>query len=117
MAKDDDGIFTDFTPKKDETFKELFSDSIDARTKSTLESLMISFIEVTERQLSDFLPGGKFGTEPDPDLREKMIHSKLTNLLSENEFGDLDFGFFKRRSASLHYHSESRYLPLFPFPI
>ena len=105
MAKDDDGIFTDFAPKKDETFKELFSDSIDARTKSTLESLMISFIEVTERQLSDFLPRGKFGTEPDPNLREKMMHSKLTNLLSENEFGDLDFGFFKRRSASLHYHS------------
>jgi aubergine-like protein len=102
MAKDDEGIFTDFPPKKDEIFEVLLSD---AQTKSTLESLMISFIEVTERQLSDFLPGGKFGTEPDEDLRDKMRYSKLTNLLSENEFGDLDFGFFKRRSASLHYHS------------
>ena len=34
-----------------------------------------------------------------------MAHCKLTNLIGEACFGDLDFSFFKRRNASLHHHS------------
>ena len=34
-----------------------------------------------------------------------MKHCKLTNLLSENKFGDLDLGMFKHRNVSVHYHS------------
>lgn len=34
-----------------------------------------------------------------------MYHCKLTNLLSENEFGDLDFSQYERRIASVNYHS------------
>ena len=56
-----------------------------------------------ERQ--DFLPGGKYHTVDDPTLREKMTHSKMTNLVGEQYFGDLDFSLFKRRNASLHHHS------------
>lgn len=34
-----------------------------------------------------------------------MEHSKLTNLVGEQAFGDLDFSMFKRRNATAHYHS------------
>lgn len=48
---------------------------------------------------------GKFGMEPTTELRESMKSCKVTNLVSENAFGDLDFSQFRRRHASLHYHS------------
>lgn len=41
----------------------------------------------------------------DPDLRQKLDHSKVTNLVGEQAFGDLDFSMFKRRNATAHYHS------------
>ena len=66
---------------------------------------MKGFIIVTERQLADFLPRGKFSEKPTSEFRIAMKHCKLTNLLSENEFGDLDFSQFHRRHASLHFHS------------
>lgn len=103
-----DGIFAKFCVKKDDVFDTLFSiENVTSNniTKSALETLMVSFIAVTERQLVDFLPGGKYCEEPTIELRTQMKHCRLTNLLSENEFGDLDFWMFKRRSASLHYHS------------
>lgn len=34
-----------------------------------------------------------------------MAHCKLTNLTSEENFGDLDFSLFRRRNASLHHHT------------
>ena len=34
-----------------------------------------------------------------------MTHCKLTNLISEHEFGDLDYSQYRRRHASLHFHS------------
>lgn len=105
LSKDKEGIFEEFGVPKDEIFAKLFADEIDLQCKGILENMMHSFIEVTERQLADFLPDGKYGNEPDSDLREKLKHSKLTNLLSENEFGDLDFSYYKRRNASLFYHS------------
>lgn len=66
---------------------------------------MLGFIQVTEKQLVDFLPGGDFGSEPSIVKRTQMKHCKITNLLSEHEFGDLDFSQFRRRHASLYYHS------------
>ena len=41
----------------------------------------------------------------DPELRQRMKHCKLTCLVGEQAFGDLDFSIFKRRYASLHHHS------------
>ena len=104
LSKDEQGIFEEFGVPKDDIFAKLF-DNVDLQCKSVLENMMHSFIEVTERQLVDFLTDGKYGKEPSDELREKMKHSKLTNLLSENEFGDLDFSYYKRRNASLFYHS------------
>ena len=66
---------------------------------------MHGFIDVTKRQLKDVLPGGKFSEEASLELRRSMTHCKLTNLISEHEFGDLDYSQYRRRHASLHFHS------------
>ena len=74
-------------------------------TLNLLKEFMKGFVTVTERQLNDFLPNGKYGQEASSELRESMAHCKVTNLLSEYEFGDLDYSQFRRRHASLHFHS------------
>ena len=103
------GIFPDYLPPKSNATATLFNppnSCSDANiTKHALESMMIGFIQVTEKQLADFLPGGEFGSEPSTTKRAQMKHCKVTNLLSEHEFGDLDFSQFRRRHASLYYHS------------
>ena len=71
-------------------------------TKNVLEKIIAGFVEVTKRQLVDFLEGGIYGSEPEDELREKIKHCKLTNLVSEYEFGNLDYSKFRRRHASLH---------------
>ena len=43
-----------------------------------------------ERQLADFLPDGKYGADPSPELQEQMKHCKLTNLLGKYVFGDVE---------------------------
>ena len=73
-------------------------------TKRALEQIMCSFIDVTERQLVDFLPGVYMAQSPMQHWGIKC-HFNLTNLLSENEFGNLDFSYFKRRGATLFNHS------------
>ncbi|KAL8599847.1 hypothetical protein ACOMHN_038420 [Nucella lapillus] len=73
--------------------------------KSLLQKVCAGMVRVTERQLADFLPEGKYFSVQDPLLRDKLKHSHITNLLSEKCFADLDFSQFKRRSASLHHHS------------
>ena len=80
----------------------------DQRTevKVILQELCTGLVTATERQLADFLPEGCYHDVPEDDqLRGKMSHSHLTNLTGEQLFGDLDFSLFKRRSASLFYHS------------
>ena len=68
--------------------------------KQVLEKICEGCLQVTRRQLADFLPGGKYHNIHDPELREKMLHSKTTNLLGEACFGDLNFSLFKRQHAS-----------------
>ena len=75
------------------------------RVKLILKAVWAGCVAVTERQLVDFLPGGKFHGVEDPELRARLQHSKLTNLIGEQAFGDLDFSLFKRRNASLHHLS------------
>ena len=48
---------------------------------------------------------GKYHDAQDPELRLRLQHCKLTNLVGEQCFGDLDFSMFKRRNASAHLHS------------
>lgn len=77
---------------------------------SIFKSLAEQFVAVVERQLADFLPGGKYGSEPTEEERLKMQHCQLTNLLGESCFGDLDYSMHKNRGASLHFHSTTNML-------
>lgn len=103
------GIFPEFSPRYTEATTTLFNSpnscSDTSMTKQALQAMILGFIQVTEKQLADFLPGGEFGSEPSVLKRAQMKHCKITNLLSEHEFGDLDFSQFRRRHASLYYHS------------
>ena len=73
--------------------------------QQVMKALAANFLIVTERQLVDFLPDGKYGQEPTPEKREEMAHCQLTNLVGEACFADLDFTMFKNRRAKLHHHS------------
>ena len=57
----------------------------DSITKQALEITLGPCITVTERQLSDFLPTGKFGQEASLEQKEAMKHCKVSNIMSENE--------------------------------
>ena len=71
----------------------------------TLQMLFTGFVSVTDRQLDDFLPGGKYFDVQDADLRNKMNHCRLTNLIGEQNLADLDYSMFAKRHASLHLRS------------
>ena len=75
------------------------------KVKGILKAVCRGCVETTERQLADFLPEGKYHGVQDPEVRRRLQHSKLTNMVGEQSFGDLDFSLFKRRNASLHHHS------------
>ena len=59
--------------------------------KWILKKLCKGCLETTKRQLADFLPEGKYHGVQDEDMRKRLQHSKLTNLIGEQAFGDLDF--------------------------
>ena len=63
------------------------------------------FVDVMDRQLTDFLPFGKYGSAPMDESRQRMQHCQLTNLLGEACFADLDYSMFKNTAATLHHHS------------
>ena len=113
-AADSSSAFdTEFEPlfgitfPKDDIFQSLvhLGPEKKAEVKVVLEALCAGCLQVLERQLKEFLPGGEHHAVDDEDLLEKTKHSKLTNLVGEQCFGDLDFSLFKRRNASLHHHS------------
>ena len=81
------------------------SDQVNTFLKESLQKLCAGIVIVIERQLVDFLPNGKYSEVADEALEQKMAHCKLTNLIGEACFGDLDFSFYKRRHTSLHHHS------------
>ena len=109
MRKKYDAVakFTTDHLQKNVVYQSLFEEDLpgEAVTKVALQKIMKSFIICTERQLSDFLPDGKYGNEPTPEMRDLLKHCKVTNLVAENAFGDLDFSQYRRRHASLHFHS------------
>ena len=65
----------------------------------------MSMLVVTDRQMAEFLPGGRYYAVQDQALRDRLAHSHLTNLVAEQYFADLDFSLFKRRSCSLYHHA------------
>jgi aubergine-like protein len=60
---------------------------------------------VVDLQLADFLPGGVYHAVTDLKMRQKLSHSKLTNIIGEACFGDLDLSIYKRRNATCHHHA------------
>ncbi|KAK2139979.1 hypothetical protein LSH36_1525g00035, partial [Paralvinella palmiformis] len=91
--------------KLESVFEDCRSDAIDHQI-IVLGELCAGLVIVTERQLADFLPEGRYHSVPENNpLRGKIKHSHLTNLIGEQMFGDLDFSLFKRRSAFLFHHS------------
>ena len=88
-------------------FEALLSISNDrqAKVKAVLQKISSEVIITITNQLKDFLGGGRYYDVTDLELRQRMARCKLTNLVGEQAFGDLDFSIFKRRYASLHHHS------------
>ena len=65
---------------------------------------MKGFVTVVERQLDDLLPNGTYGQESSSELTS-LAHCKVTNLLSEYEFGDLG-PFTVRKKAFSFWHTD-----------
>ena len=107
LGRESAPLFADFIPPSTDEFIALFklADSRTSLVKVTLEEICKELLVVTERQLGDFLEGGRYYNITDPDMRAKMEHSQLTNLIGEACFGDLDFSIFKRRIAAIHHRS------------
>lgn len=101
-------LFPDITFHKDNdilTSLLTITEDKKAAVASLLQRICVGLVEVTERQLADFLPEGRYYNIDDADLRARLQHSHITNLVSEENFADLDFSLFKRRNSSLHHHS------------
>ena len=100
-----DAFSVDFQPLFDVGFRpnpKVFSSLINIAedrkdtVKVILKAICAGCVAATECQLADFLPGGKFHGVGDPELRARLQHSKLTNLVGEQAFGNLDVNLFKR---------------------
>ncbi|XP_041105202.1 uncharacterized protein LOC121315200 [Polyodon spathula] len=80
--------------------------------KKALEQIMKSFVAVTRRELSDFLPGGVHSKEPMPELRAKMRNCQLAQLMGEYPFGHTYTDKYRKPNNSLNdqgpLHSPSR---------
>ncbi|GFO03020.1 hypothetical protein PoB_002952500 [Plakobranchus ocellatus] len=74
-------------------------------TSSDIQLITELSLVVFIRQLADFLDGGVFGGEIEPEVQQILHSCPLTNLTGECFFGDLDFHMQKRRHASLHLRS------------
>jgi len=108
LHENDQCVFENFSVKYDEVYKSLYAEvspTQEAMTKNGLEKLTSSCVTVLEKQLADFLDGGVYGSAPTEEMRRKMNHCVLHNLMSEYAFGDLDYSQNRRRHSSLHHHS------------
>ena len=97
-----------------DVFQALLSISVDRQAKvmATLQKISKEVIITIKHQLKDFIKFMEGGRHyeydvTDPELRQRMKHRKLTNLVGEQALRvrDLDFSIFKWRYASLHHHS------------
>jgi hypothetical protein len=101
-------LFDDFQLPEDPVMQSLYSRTMTPEQMTSvqliLQEVFTDMLVVLERQLADFLPAGRYHNVQDDKIRAQLKHSKLTNLIGEACFGDLDFSIFKRRNASLHHH-------------
>ena len=73
--------------------------------KETLLSISHGMRTCINTQLKDFLLGGRYGSESQPEEVRKTTGSGLNNLTFERYFGSLDASQNGRRHATLHFHS------------
>ena len=67
-------------------------------------------IKCIDKQLVDFLPGGKFHDVSNENDVKRTKFAHTTNLACEHHFGDLDSSQKRRPSASMHHHSSIQLL-------
>ena len=108
-------VFPDFSVPKDSVFDSLYSDAqaLSEVTKNVLQEILTGFVQVTEKQLLDFLPGGIYGMAPSDEVRKQLKPCPLSNLVSEYAFGDLDYDQQRRRQCSMHHLSGPRVISTF----
>ncbi|CAC5358701.1 unnamed protein product [Mytilus coruscus] len=69
-----------------------------------------NMIKCVDKQLVDFLPGGKFYSADTGNELNRTKFAHVTNLACEHHFGDLDSSQRRRPSASMHHHSSVQLL-------
>ena len=91
----------DFATDSDVADTFFSSDDCDAALATTMFKMISKqCIEVLDRQLHDFLPGGVYGDVLPLELQKFLDTCPLTNLTGERMFGDLDYDMTRRRRAS-----------------
>ena len=100
-----------FSVAHDKYVQSLFT--LNEETHSLLFDLIklvaTAMIKCIDKQLVDFLPGGKFHVSNEIDVRHtKFAHT--TNLAGDHHFGDLGSSQKRRPSASMHHHSSIQLL-------
>lgn len=105
---DEAPIFPQFKPKDCALYRDVFNLSHhinrDLMRKAAI-ALVTGMKACVEKQLCDFLPGGKYGCAPSADELQRTAKSDVTNLPCERHFGLYDSSASRRRNATLHYHS------------
>ncbi|XP_045170683.2 uncharacterized protein LOC123533110 [Mercenaria mercenaria] len=69
-----------------------------------------AFLKTVNKQLVDFLPGGKYCDAIASSDQDRIKFAPLTNLSCEHHFGDLDSSQRRRPHASFHHHSSIQLL-------
>lgn len=65
----------------------------------------MGMVKTIQKQLSDFLEGGAYGTQAVGDMLTSTAFLPKHNLASEHNFGDLDSSQKKRPNYTMHHHS------------
>ena len=67
-------------------------------------------LTVTERQLADFLAGGKYSDRLSAEVMDTMTSFPLTNMVGENSSGNMDFDIQKRRHCVTNHRTTTHML-------
>ncbi|KAK3082444.1 hypothetical protein FSP39_003748 [Pinctada imbricata] len=95
-----------------EMLKELYTVPEDHRDVlfTAIKIICNAMSNTVNKQLSDFLEGGKYSCQPTEEEMKRTSFSHVTNLGCEHHFGDLDSSQRRRPHSSLHHHSSIQLL-------
>ena len=107
-----DPLEISFVPNKQRFVETLFIIKEDTSELlfDTIKLVTSAMQRTIEKQLVDFLPGGKFGEAPQKTELARTSFAHVTNLGCEHYFGDLDSSQKRRPNASMHHHSSVQLL-------